>query len=249
VRRVVGALVIVAAVGAVIVTRASATAPAPQPPAPRPPARIVLIGDSLMGEVAAAVQAAVDGTASVQHVLTIGTANVSDDWWDVWPRVLDEYDPDAIAVMVGPWEINGDDLGTPAWRAWYASRLDRWADLLAAEGADLYWLTAPPARERAVERGLAVVNHEYEQLAQRRSGITLVDSAASLGGTYREWTAGGERLRRIDGLHLCPAGEVQLATALLEAMHVRPEAEWERGAWTTHEPAYSPVECGAERVE
>ena len=217
-------------------SRALASSPAPK--------RIVLIGDSLMGEVAAAVAAATEGQAAAHHVLTIGTTNVDDDWWDVWPRVLEEYEPDAIAVLVGPWEINGDDLGSAAWTAWYGERLDRWASLLQADGARLYWLTAPPARETDVDDGLSIINRRFEELARRRDGITLVDTGAALGGeTYREDTSLGERLRRTDGLHLCPAGEVRVATALLNAIGITPRPGWERGDWTTHEPAHSDVEC------
>jgi hypothetical protein len=219
--------------------RAGASAPTPK--------RIVLIGDSLMAEVAAAVEAATEGRAVVHHVLTIGTTNVDDDWWNVWPRVLDEYEPDAVAVLVGPWEINRPDLGSEAWRSWYGQRLDRWASLLQADGARLFWLTAPPARETDVDRGLSIVNQALDALTRRHGAITLVESGSALGGaSYRERTAAGERLRRIDGLHLCPAGELRLAAALTKAMGITPRPGWQGGDWTTHEPAYSGLECAAE---
>ena len=128
-------------------TSSSASSP-PAPLAALRPRRITLVGDSVMGEVAAAVEAATAGRADVDYVLTIGTANVNDDWWDVWPRVVARDRPDDVAVLVGPWEINRSDLGRPSWASWYGDRLDRWADQLTAGGAHLVWLTPAPARAR-----------------------------------------------------------------------------------------------------
>jgi len=221
--------------------------PRPARAAPSRPSRlprIVLIGDSVIGEVAAAATAATAGHAQVEYVLTIGTANVNDDWWNVWPRVLDRDHPDAIAVLVGPWEINRPDLGTPAWSAWYGARLDRWADLLRRDGARLYWLTPAPARNPTIDARLDVVTSAFRALASRRPAITIVDSAIALGATgYLERTASGDRLRRVDGLHLCPAGAARVAAALLDAMAVPTVPGWPRGAWATTEPAYSATEC------
>ena len=190
-------------------------------PAPARPRRIVIIGDSVAGEVAAAASAATVGRADVDYVLTIGTANVNDDWWDVWPRVLTRDRPDAIGVLVGPWEINRPDLGTPAWAAWYGARLDRWGDLLTRDGAHLYWITPAPARDPVIDARLRVVTSAFLALAARRPTITIVDAAGALGAPdYLERATTGERLRRIDGLHLCPAGAARVADAVLDAMAI-----------------------------
>lgn len=208
--------------------------------------RLVLIGDSVMGEVAAAVTAATAGEVTVDYVLTIGTANVTDDWWGVWRPLVERDRPDAVAVLVGPWEINRPDLGTPAWAAWYGARLDAWAQLLTAGGARLYWLTPAPVRDATAEPRLEVVTDAFAALARRRPDTVLVDTAAALGSpSYREREPGGARLRRVDGLHLCPAGAARVADALLAALHVPPVPGWRGGHWATAAPAYSAAECPA----
>lgn len=208
-----------------------------------PPRRIVLIGDSVMGEVAAAAQAAAGPGVHIDYVLTIGAANVKDDWWDVWPRVIAEHQPDVVGVLVGPWEIDRPDLGTYAWAQWYGARLGRWVDLLRAGGASVRWLTALPTRDPVGAAKLATVNDAYRAMA-RAKDVDVVDSAAALGSPgYLERSPNGDRLRRIDGLHLCPAGEIALATALLAELRVPVTAGWERGAWTHEAPASSPAEC------
>jgi hypothetical protein len=198
----------------------------------------VLVGDSIMGEVAAAVDAATD--ADVHHVLTIGTSNVPDDWWDVWPRVVDERRPDAVAVLVGPWEIDRPDVGTAAWHEWYGARLDRWADQLTAGGAGLYWVQPLPARDPAGEARLQRLEVAYERLAERRPGaVTLVPTW----DRYRERAADGERIHRIDGLHLCAEGVERVARRLLVALRIDPPAGWADGSWRRREPVHSALEC------
>lgn len=212
---------------------------------PPPPTRVVLIGDSIMGEVAAAAQAAAGDRVDIDYVLTIGTANVTDDWWDVWPRVLAEHRPQAVAVLVGPWEIDRPDLGSYPWAVWYGERLERWADQLRAGGADLHWFTALPARDPVVDARLGVFNGALQRLRDRRP-VTLLDSALALGQPgYVERAPDGARFRRVDGLHLCPAGAARLAVRLLDELGIVPTPGWEQGSWTTVEPAYSPVECPA----
>lgn len=215
-------------------------------PVPKQSSRVVLVGDSLMGQVAAATTAALGGPERATYVLTIGTANVKDDWWDVWPRVVAEQRPDAVAVLVGPWEIDRPDLGTLAWSLWYAGRLDRWADALTAGGADLYWILPPSVRDPAMDQRVAIVRDAYRALAARRPGVHLVDADRALTGgpTYEERAPDGERLRRLDGLHLCPLGAEAIASGLLEAMGRRPvDPAWPEGAWRGTAPAYSAVEC------
>lgn len=214
-------------------------AAAPEPVAPAPE-RVLLVGDSIMEEVAAGVSAATD--ADVSYVLTIGTANVEDDWWEVWPRVVERDRPDVVAVLVGPWEIDRPDLGSPAWATWYGDRLDRWADQLTAGGARLVWVQPPVVRDPAAEPRFAHVRQAYAELAARRDDVTVVDP---LPGPFRT-SVRGDRLRRIDGLHLCPAGAAVVARAVLDAAGLpEPPAGWEDAAWTREPPAASAEECPA----
>jgi hypothetical protein len=190
-----------------------------------------------MEEVAAAVDAGTD--AQVDYVLTIGAANVKDEWWEVWPTVVARDRPEVVAVLVGPWEIDRPDLGTPGWAEWYGDRLDRWADQLTADGARLVWVQPPAARANAAR--FAHVREAYADLADRRDDVTLLDP---LPPPYRELDGDGTRLRRIDGLHLCAAGAAVIGRAVLEAAALStPPPGWAAAPWTQRPPAHSDEEC------
>lgn len=219
---------------AAVLAAACSRTPAPREP---PPERIVLVGDSIMGEVAAAVDAAT--TAEVHHVLTIGASAVADDWWDVWPRVVEEHRPDHVVVLVGPWDIDRPDIGSAEWHRWYGDRLDRWADLLTAGGAELLWIRPLPARDPVGDGKLAVLDTAVRRLAERRTDVRLVDTWRR----YVERTDTGERIHRVDGLHLCAEGVERVARNLLEALGIAPDDRWERGPWRRREPVHSDAEC------
>lgn len=213
--------------------------------AAEPVRRLLLVGDSVMDEVAPAVRAALAGRTDVRYVLTIGAVGVPPDWDAVWPRAIDEHRPDAVAVLVGAWE--GRDLpdipfGSPAWIDWYRSRLDGWARALSAGGATVWWFGSLPVRDPEAEPRFAVLDREYRALAERFAAVRFVDTRAVLGPGYRELD-GTERLRRTDGLHLCPAGTIRLVEALLAAMGLEPVPGWQTGPWRSGPPAFDPAEC------
>jgi hypothetical protein len=246
----------------VITTAATTTSPPPNTvtvttPTVTPPQRIVLIGDSIMDEITPAVTAATAGRATVQYVLTTGAAKVSEAWWQIWAPLIASAQPDAVAVFIGPWEITAPDLGTPAWAAWYGARLDAWSDLLTAGGAHLYWVLPVPVRDSVSDAKMSIVREAYVQLARRRHDTTVINAAAALGSAqYLEHALSGARLRRTDGLHLCPAGAILITEGLLSKMGIQPAVGWlgtrwevseptQSPAWAIDEPAYSPLECPA----
>lgn len=210
-----------------------------------PVRRLLLVGDSVMDELAPAVRAALAGRTDVRYVLTIGAVGVPPDWDAVWPKAIDEHRPDAVAVLVGAWE--GRDLpdvpfGSPAWIGWYRSRLDGWARALSAGGATVWWFGSLPVRDPEAEPRFVVLDREYRALAERFAAVRFVDTRAVLGPGYRELD-GTERLRRTDGLHLCPAGTIRLVEALLAAMGLEPVPGWQTGPWRSGPPAFDPAEC------
>lgn len=231
----------------------TATSPVSDPPPTTEPGtgpsvrRLLLVGDSLMDEVAPAVRAAVGDRVDVRYVLTIGAVGVPPDWDEEWPRVVAEHRPDAVAVLVGAWEgrdLPGVPFGSPEWLDWYRHRLDEWAAALAAGGARVWWFGTLPVRDREAEPRFSLLDREYRALAERAGHVAFVDTRAVLGPAYRE-VDGAERLRRTDGLHLCPAGTVLLVGALLDAMDLPPAPGWEAGPWRSGPPAYDPDECPA----
>jgi hypothetical protein len=227
-----------------------AASPQPMVTAPAtttPVRRLLLVGDSVMDEIAPAVRAALAGRAEVAYVLTIGAVGVPPDWDAVWPKAVAEHRPDAVAVLVGAWEgrdLPGAPFGSPSWLAWYRSRLDAWAGALSAGGATVWWFGTLPVRDAGAEPRFAVLDREYRALAARSPAVAFIDTRAVLGPAYREFD-GSVRLRRTDGLHLCPAGTVRLVVALVAALGVTPAPGWETAPWRHGPPAYDPTECPA----
>jgi len=225
------------AVWALLGVLAACSSAAPPAPAASAPERVLLVGDSVMEQVASAVEVATD--AEVDFVLTIGAANVEDDWWEVWPEVVARVRPDVVAVLVGPGEVDRPDLGSAGGARWYGDRLDRWADLLTAGGADLLWVRPLPARDAEGDRKLAILDDAVVRLAGRRTDVDLVDTWRR----YEERTSTGERIHRTDGLHLCAEGVERVARKLLEALRITPDDRWQHGDWRRREPVHSDVEC------
>lgn len=198
-----------------------------------------------MDEVTPAVRAALAGRVEVDYILTIGAVGVPPDWDAVWPRAVAEHRPDAVAVLVGAWEgrdLPGTPFGSPAWLEWYRGRLDGWARALSAGGATVWWFGSLPVRDPEAEPRFAVLDREYRALAGRVPAVRFIDTRAVLGPAYREFD-GAERLRRTDGLHLCPAGTVRLVSALVAAIGAEPAPGWETAPWRHAPPAYDPGEC------
>lgn len=247
----------------VLVLGACGSAPAPPPVEPpnatTPPTatpvttattiptirRLLLVGDSVMDEIVPAVRAALAGRTEVHYILTIGAVGVPPDWDGVWPKAIAEHRPDAVAVLVGAWEgrdLPGIPFGSPGWLAWYRSRLDTWARALGAGGATVWWFGSLPVRDPEAEVRFAVLDREYRALASRVPAVRFIDTRAVLGPSYRELD-GAERLRRTDGLHLCPAGTIRLVAALLGAIGATPAPGWQEARWRHGPPAYDPSEC------
>jgi hypothetical protein len=223
---------------------ATTTSPAPAPTTTTAPQRVMLVGDSVMKEIAVAATAAVAAPVRVDFVLTPGLAVPGDAFWPQWPERIATGDPDAIAVHVGPWEISESTFGTPAWHERYAAQLQRWTDLLRSGDAAVTWLTALPTRDPTTTARLDIVNEVYANLARSRPGVSLFETTVALGSSdYREFTPDGIRLRRVDGLHLCPEATARIAGSLLRAMGVPTAPGWELGPWRQDAAVYLPEQC------
>jgi hypothetical protein len=227
-----------------VTTTTASTPMTPVPTTTAAPRRIMLVGDSVMGEIAVAATAATAGLARVDYVLTPGLAVPNPAFWPQWPERIATDDPDAVAVLVGPWEISESTFGTPEWRTRYAAQLDRWTDLLRSGGATVTWLAALPTRDPTTTARLGVVNEAFSALARSRPGVSLFATAEPLGTSeYREYTPDGIRLRRVDGLHLCPEATARIAGALLRSMGVPTAPGWELGPWRQDTAVYLPEQC------
>ena len=148
----------------------------------RHPLRIQLVGDSLMGDLAPAVEslAPADRTRiTLDHRVASGLARP--DFFD-WPghlaRLLQDPEsaPEATVVLFGPndfqdVEVGGTILGagTPAWDTWYRQRVGAVMDLLHRDGTTLTWLTLPAMKDPSFSATMAHLNDLYRSEAAGRS--------------------------------------------------------------------------------
>ena len=223
-----------AAAGPTSTAPPATSAPAPTTAADVP--RVLIAGDSVMEEAAGALTYAIEATGAAHAAFALGP-DLPRDAADVavWQAALDEHRPDLVVVSVGHWEyleVLGDfaegDLLEPGT---YASEiLDPFADLVTADGARLLWvgpLVIEDAEEAEFVDGL---QRDFEALAERRDDVDFVDADTWVAPDgFRATLPGPDGqpvpVRRADGIHLCPEGQVLLAEGLLSVSRRRARAD------------------------
>jgi hypothetical protein len=251
-----------------VVQPASATDSAPPPttttvppggrqPTPDDPLRVVFAGDSVMADLApAAVDGLVRGGASeAAFVLSPGVA-LDPSAETIWRRQLETVDPDVIVVLVGTWETGGQlgEPGTAGWRARYdAEVLDPFVELVTSGGAQLIWVGMPAVVDALSTFQLGALNEAYASLPERFDQVTYIaggDYVSAPTGGYAEVLEGPEgpvRVRRVDGLHLCPEGATRIAEPIFDALvadwNVPVAEDWRDGDWRRPPQLVKPEEC------
>lgn len=130
-------------------------------------------------------------------------------WQDEVQRVVDYLRPDAVVVLAGAWDAiersaGGRWLvpGEPAWRRWYAARVQAAHDFLSAGGTrPVVWLTYPCLAYEWVNPRLEWINGIVA--AKGRVAIPF-DVFACPGGRFRAAApgpAGPVPFRHADGIH------------------------------------------------
>lgn len=215
------------------------------------PLRILFAGDSIGEELAAPAIAALRGGGSAVSYF-VGSPDLARDpaRRKLWEARLAQSNPDVIVLLVGVWErmhfiderYRGRSLGQ-----YRTQVVDRFVDLVTRDGAEVVWVGAPPVRESTASDQLEFLNGVFEQVAEDDERVRYVD-----GGPVLTTPRGGyvdvatnpdgtrERIRRIDGTHLCPGGAVRLATPVVHLIADRwqiPVGEgWPNQGWRHHVP-------------
>jgi hypothetical protein len=148
------------------------------------------------------------------------------DWRSKWSSEVDEFQPDVVVVLFGPWDTLevkvGDRLlefGTPEWRAYALNELSHTADVLSSRGAKVMLLTCPCFRPRNAEidaaaeirldpRRVVFLNDLYREFAQQHPDQVVVADLNRLvcpEGENTDVTVDGVRLRE-DGVHFTNDG-------------------------------------------
>jgi hypothetical protein len=209
-RIVVGALVAVA-VAIVLVTQLGS----------RP--TVLFIGDSLTYQSTAALtqDATARGfTASVYGVAGSGILDTQTNWLARAKFYIAAEKPATVVVeFIGDYGLYGTLPGvadrSPSFYAQWAARAQQLEDVLAADGAIVYWVIGPPLQSPTLSAELAQIDGIYSHLKVPGAGGAppLIDTTKAFGtvtGAYTPTVSTRHgtpvTVRLPDGIHFTPAG-------------------------------------------
>ena len=177
--------------------------------------------------------------------------------WDLATQVREEVTFTNGRVIHGTWE-RGDanfNPGDPAWASWYQEQvLDPFAEMVTGTGARILWVGMPAVRDEADTLQLVALNSQFRALAERDDRVEYVEGGDFLNGPDGGYTdelprADGtpERVRRLDGLHLCPGGSERLAIPVVQYAQQEWEVavgyNWQNAPWREPPTLDHPEEC------
>ena len=236
--------------------------PGGRQPTAADPLRVTFAGDSVMAEFAPAMIQALEGSGeSVGRFVLAPSLARGGAGGVVWNRELQAHDPDLIVLLLGFWEdeVVGERASNdPGWAQQYrTSVVDPFLDLLTRGGAKVLWIGMPAVVDPAVTERFVGLNSVFARAADARDDVDYLP-----GGQYLSGPEGGYadvvvsattgmpvRLRRTDGLHICPDGVVALGTPVLdeitEQWNVDAVYGWQQGPWRRPPQLHAPEECPA----
>lgn len=240
-------------------TTTTSVPPGGRQPTPEDPLRVIFAGDSLMGNLAPAATAALNGGGSVDARFVLSPSVARDPTVQVlWQTQIEQFDPDVVVMLIGTWEnaVEGGRPGDPGWREAYEPNvLDPFVQLLTSGGAQVIWIGMPAVSDPERTWDYVALNQVYADLPNRYPGqVDYVDGGAAVSspeGGYIEVLnipgVGELRLRRTDGTHLCPDGAVLIARPVLEIIqqdwNVPLLPAWENAEWRLPENVEKAFEC------
>jgi len=240
----------------------TSTPPGGRQPTAEEPLRVIFAGDSVMAEFAPAMIEALQGTGQSvgrfvlsPSIARDGAANL------IWQQELAEQDPELIVNLVGFWEdqVVGETASSePGWAQRYRTRVvEPFLDRITAEGAKVLWIGMAAVDDPVVTERFARMNSVYARVAEERDDVDYLPAGDYLSGPEGGYadivasptTGAPVRLRRTDGLHLCPEGIALLGAPVLERIaaqwNVSGAFGWQRGDWRRPPLLHAPEECPA----
>ncbi|MGH9184814.1 MAG: DUF459 domain-containing protein, partial [Acidimicrobiales bacterium] len=196
------------------------TLPPRRTPTAEAPLRLLLAGDSLMGNISEGFGRLVRDDPRLSYVADaqVSTGLARPDVLD-WPSYLAQQitanGPEVVVLIFGANDdqplVTADggvaSLGSDEWRAEYGRRVAQIMDVGADAGRTVVWLGMPSVARERLDAAKDVMNDVARIEADKRPSVSFVDTVAVFGGPgYRETLAlpdGNEiRLRIRDGVHL-----------------------------------------------
>ncbi len=234
--------------------------PGGRQPTVEDPLRVTFAGDSVMAEFAPGMAAALEGEGEVttRFLLAPSLARAGSTQV-VWRRELERHRPELIVVMVGFWEdqIVGETASSePGWAAQYrADIVEPFLDLITAGGAKVLWIGMAAVRDPVATQRFVRMNQVWQEVADERDDVDFVPGGEYLSGPQGGYAdsvrsdISGEmvRIRRTDGLHLCPAGVARLGAPVLDHIvtqwNITLAYGWQQAEWSRPPILLAPEEC------
>lgn len=225
------ATVVVAISAPAPIAAASASTPSAPPPVPTPATAgtVLLVGDSLMGEVARGMRRGLPRTFTVIDKHRSSTGLTNQGYYD-WPAQAQQFTqeeaPGWVVIHLGANDaqdmlLSGKWLrfGSPAWQQAYLVRAQTLIDNIraAAPEARVAWIGLPAMRSPKFDGRMTIIANLHRQAATSRQ-VPYLDGRHALGSTYTKQGASPsgktEVWRADDGIHYARQGGWRLAEAV-----------------------------------
>lgn len=200
--------------------------------------RVVVVGDSLaagLGYYAERVFRPRLVRVSRQGRISTGLTRPDYfNWFTAMRRIVDDFDPDLVIVMLGENDhqsaqtVDGSQaarIGTAAWPAEYRARVLRMMRVATSRGAKVVWAGLPISSNARLREHSQRQNRTFENAARTIPNVVYFDAwnrfAAPRGGYTAYFRERGKVLliREGDGLHFNAAGYTLLAREIAELAH------------------------------
>jgi hypothetical protein len=219
------------AAGALVVGTAAYVAVA----ALAPKATALYIGDSLTWESATAISQDLQAkgfTPQIHAVPGSGLLDTQVNWLTRAQQYVAEYKPKVVvAEFVGDYGLFGKPPGlvedTPAFFADWAVQAQDLENILASQGAQVYWVVGPPLENPASEAELIKLDAIYAHLHAPAGSTdkpliinTVKEFGTASGGYTPSVPVSGQpvTVRLPDGTHFTPAGVTLFAKTVVGAI-------------------------------
>lgn len=196
--------------------------------------RVLLVGDSLMAEIAFGMKDQVSKNISVKDIHKSSTGLTNKDYYD-WNTVSSKaaisYSPDLILIHMGgndgqDMKVNGKfvRLYTEEWNNDYYKRVKSLISTLesASPNAKIIWIGLPGMRDPKYEKKTEIIR-QIQKNAAIDSGIEFIDAGDAIGKKYiKQEKINGKMLdlRRTDGIHYSRDGGEQIATLIINKKNI-----------------------------
>lgn len=207
------------------------------------PLRVLLVGDSVSWDAEPAITAALRATGAAivtaRNERGFGLTAGAFDWRQAWPGLVRDARPELVVAFFGGWDERFIvQHGSGA----YDALVDEALAVLRAGGARVLVIgQAVNVDRNHVPFGRPSRDALRAAAVRHAPGVAFLDldPVLSPGARFASHLAGPrgpERVRKLDGTHLCPAGAARIARAVLDALtpawHLpAPPPAWRAGAW------------------